>query len=270
MRILAAAVIFLIAAGSASAEALAVVNERELTWENLVGLLGGPEVVASLGITTTEAANEVLESWVREQLILEAAEDSGIIDNPEVAAAIENAVNQILLEAYINEAIADVEISRLEVENYVDVWGDTYNTEYNIRHILLPDMALASSVLSRLNGGESFATLATQFSTGPSGPSGGNLGWVSRGMVTPQFMEAVCQLETGEISSVIETPMGYHIMQLLEKRPLQNTLTQADIIELATMELVSAEQEILIVEMLDDLRTVYTVNTWPERLLNHI
>ena len=265
-------VIFVVAVlfGSAAGDVLASVDSEELSWEDLVQMAGGPEAIASFGLTSEAAADEILESWVREKLILFAAEESNIASRPDVAALIEQTVNQILLEAYITDILDNVEVSLLEVENYLDVWGETYTFEYNIRHILLPDETLASSVLSRLNSGESFAVLATQFSVGPSAQSGGNLGWMSRGMASPEFMEAVCQLSVGEISAVIETPMGYHIIQLMEKAPLSTPLTAEQRIELATMELVSAQQEVLLVEMLDDMRGRHQVNTWPERLLNHI
>jgi len=266
--LISAAVLF--AASHASGDVLASVDSVELTWEKFVEIAGGSEAVAGLGISTEEAAGEILESWIREQLILAAAEESGISSRADVAMMIQQAVDQILLEAYITDVLGNVEVSRLEVENYVDVWGDTYSIEYNIRHIILPDNALASSVLSRLNSGESFATLASSYSVGPSASSGGNLGWMGRGMASPAFMEAVCQLQTGEISGVVETPMGFHIIQLLEKRTALTPLTQPQIIELATMELVSAAQEILLVDMLDDLRAEHIVNAWPRRLLNHI
>lgn len=255
---------------NAAGDVLASVGSSELSWEDLIEMVGGPEAVSSLGITTEDAASEILNSWVREQLILNAAVESNIGLRPDVAAMIEQTVNQIILEAYVTDILGDVEVSRLEVENYLDVWGETYSIEYNIRHILLPDEVLASSVLSRLNSGESFATLANQFSVGPSAPSGGNLGWMTRGMASPDFMEAVCQLSTGEISEVIKTSMGYHIVQLMEKAPMSTQLTTDQMLELATLELVSARQETLLVDMLEDLQGSYVVNIWPERLLNHI
>ncbi|MCK5132745.1 MAG: peptidylprolyl isomerase [Candidatus Sabulitectum sp.] len=270
MKLVYPIILAVLLCGSAAGDVLASVNSRELSWEDLVEMVGGPEAISSLGITTEDAAAEILESWVREQLILTAAQESNIASRSDVAALIEQTVNQIVLEAYITNILDDVEVSRLEVENYLDVWGETYTIEYNIRHILLPDEVLAYSVLSRLNSGESFATLATQFSVGPSASSGGNLGWMSRGMASPDFMEAVCQLSTGEISGVIQTPMGYHIVQLMEKAPLSSSLTAEQTMELATMELLSARQEILLVDMLEDLRVKHIVNTWPERLLNHI
>ncbi len=256
--------------GYATADVLASVDTTELTWEELIGMIGGQEAISSLGLTTEDAAGELLESWVREQLILTAAAESNIASRPDIAALIEQTVNQIILEAYVTDFLGDVEVSLLEVENYLDVWGETYTLEYNIRHMLLPDEVLAHSILSRLNTGESFTTLATQFSVGPSAPTGGNLGWMTRGMASPEFMEAVCQLSTGEISGVVETPMGYHIIQLMEKAPLSSPLTAEQIIELATMELVSSRQETKLVDMLENLRENHVVNLWPERLLNHI
>ncbi len=256
--------------GTAVGDVLASVDSSELVWEDLLGMVGGPEAVSGLGITTEAAASEVLELWVREQLILTAAQESNIAARSDVAAVIEQTVNQIIIEAYITDILGDVEVSRLEVENYIDVWGETYTLEYNIRHILLPDEVMASSVLSRLNAGESFVTLAAQFSVDPSSSSGGSLGWISRGMVSPTFMEAVCQLSTGEISGVVETSIGYHIVQLMEKKQMAAQFTDDEIIELAAMELVSAKQEILLVDLLENLREEHVVNMWPERLLNHI
>jgi parvulin-like peptidyl-prolyl isomerase len=270
MKKIVCAVFLTVVCGTAFGDVLASVDARELTWEELVEIVGGAGVVSDLGITTEDGATEILESWAREQLILAAAEESDIASRPDVAARIEQAVNQILLEVYITDILDNIEVSRLEVENYLDVWGETYTMQYNIRHILLPDETLALSVLSRLNSGEDFSTLATQFSVGPSAASGGNLGWMSRGMASPDFMEAVCQLSTGEISGVVKTPMGYHIIQLVEKEPLSSPLTEEQTIELATTELVSAKQEILLVDMLDDLRETHVVNMWPDRLLNHI
>jgi peptidyl-prolyl cis-trans isomerase C len=262
-------ILFLLAATSI-ADVLAQVGSRELTWNELLEMIGGPRALPNLGVTSLEAAEELLESWVREQLILIGAEESGIAQRPDVAAQIQHAANQIILEAYIEDMLGDVEVSMLEVENYVDVWSDTYGMEYNVRHILLPDNSMAQSITSRLNSGESFATIASRLSVCPSSQGGGNLGWLQRGMASPAFMEAVCQLGTGEISGVVETHMGYHIIQLMETRPLTPGPSHSEILELAGMELVSARQEQLLVELLEELRATNPVSTWPNRLLNNL
>jgi len=269
-RLLLLFVFVSIMSSTSVADVLASVDSKELSWEDLVELIGGPEAITNLGINTESAASDILESWIIEQVILSAAEESNVASRPEVAALIEQTVNQILMEAYITGIINDVEVSRLEVENYIDVWGETYTMKYNVRHILLPDPAVASSVLSRLNSGESFTTLANQFSIGPSAPTGGNLGWMTRGMISPNFMEAVCSLSIGEISGVVETSMGFHIIQLMDRVLLETPITAEETMEVATMEMTSARQEELLIQLIEDLQADHIINSWPDRLLNHI
>ena len=70
-----------------------------------------------------------------------------------------------------------------------------------------------SEIRERILGGEDFGDMAAMYSDCPSGgKSGGSLGWISRGMMAPEFDEAVFAMETGEISDIIETSFGYHIV----------------------------------------------------------
>lgn len=70
-----------------------------------------------------------------------------------------------------------------------------------------------------LEGGESFADLAKKFSDDPgSGSNGGDLGWQKRGTFVSEFEAVVYKLEPNQISQVVETEFGFHIIQLLERR----------------------------------------------------
>ncbi|MCH8903382.1 MAG: peptidylprolyl isomerase [Bacteroidetes bacterium] len=71
---------------------------------------------------------------------------------------------------------------------------------------------------TRILEGEDFATLALSYSMDPgSAENGGDLGWVSRGQMVPEFEEVAFQLDANELSKIVETEFGYHIIQLLSR-----------------------------------------------------
>jgi len=70
-----------------------------------------------------------------------------------------------------------------------------------------------------VDDGESFQELASLFSDDPgSGANGGDLGWAKRGSYVPEFEAVAFNLEIGEISELVETQFGYHVLELLERR----------------------------------------------------
>lgn len=73
--------------------------------------------------------------------------------------------------------------------------------------------ALAAQVKSRIDAGENFATLAAELSDGPSGKDGGSLGTFNRDAMVPEFSAAAFALQNGEVSNVVETAFGYHIIK---------------------------------------------------------
>lgn len=78
--------------------------------------------------------------------------------------------------------------------------------------------ARAEAARKRALAGEDFATLAKEVSEGPSGPTGGSLGFFSREQMVPQFSAAAFALKPGEISVVVETQFGFHVIKLDERR----------------------------------------------------
>lgn len=82
----------------------------------------------------------------------------------------------------------------------------------------------AESLVQRARAGEDFAALAKEFSTDPgSKTQGGDLGWFGRGMMVKPFEDAAFALKNGEVSGVVESPFGYHIIKLDERRTQNGT-----------------------------------------------
>ena len=95
------------------------------------------------------------------------------------------------------------------------------------RHILVASEADAALARERLEAGEDFAELAAEMSLDPGSKElGGDLGWFPRGMMTPTFEQAAFTLEPGQVSDPIQTPFGFHIIEVLERAddvPLEAT-----------------------------------------------
>jgi parvulin-like peptidyl-prolyl isomerase len=102
--------------------------------------------------------------------------------------------------------------------------------------ILLASQADADNVLAQLKAGKDFAALAKQYSTDEATrDNGGDLGWLPKGIMPPEFDNVAFQLQPGQISGVVSTQIGFHIIKLIERDParelspelLQNQRQQA-------------------------------------------
>lgn len=130
------------------------------------------------------------------------------------------------------EVESKIFISDGEVDNYLasaSVQGGT-EEEYQLAHILLrapesasPEQiqklrAKAEQMLERSSKGEDFAQLAAAYSDAPDGIKGGNLGWRSLDRLPTMFAEAILKLKVGEVSPVLRSSNGFHLIKLLAKR----------------------------------------------------
>ena len=92
--------------------------------------------------------------------------------------------------------------------------------QVHVRHILLSTEEECNDVLAQLEAGSDFATLAKSASLDQtSAPQGGDLGFFPRGLMAPEFEEAAFSLAPGEVSGLIKTQFGYHILQVIENDP---------------------------------------------------
>ena len=145
----------------------------------------------------------------------------------------EDIKNKILAERMQQALLDKIHITPSEViEFYNSIPKDSlpyYNSEVELAQIIIaPEvnekekqkaLKLAKEIKEKLDAGEDFAELAKKYSADPgSAAKGGDLGWVKRGTFVPKFEAVAYGLKKNEISDVVETQFGYHIIQLLERR----------------------------------------------------
>jgi peptidyl-prolyl cis-trans isomerase D len=136
-------------------------------------------------------------------------------------------VSYVLLDAsQLQDAVT---VSDQEVRDYYDQHLDLYRTaeRRQVAHILIADkdqaagLKQAESLLSELKAGADFAKLATAHSSDKlSARKGGELDWFEKGVMDPEFDKAAFALtKTGELSAIVKSQFGYHIIKLLGVQP---------------------------------------------------
>ena len=90
------------------------------------------------------------------------------------------------------------------------------SNEIHCAHILVKTEKEAQAAVQRLERGEKFANIASEISLCPSGKRGGDLGTFGRGRMVKEFEEAAFALQKGQISPIVKTEFGYHIVRRLE------------------------------------------------------
>ena len=178
---------------------------------------------------TKRSAVRVAEQVLRQKLFSAQAADKGLISNEELRHLRDFAERKALLEAALDDSLDTSGIDwNVVAEEQYRANKHQFKTEAKVhaRHILVKpkgsDWAVALQeileIKERLLQGADFEDLAKALSDDPSAPTnGGDLGVFGRGQMFPTFESVAFSLDVGELSDVVVTPYGVHIIQLLER-----------------------------------------------------
>jgi peptidyl-prolyl cis-trans isomerase C len=146
---------------------------------------------------------------------------------------LESTRRDLAITYFVNTTLApEVKVSEDEIKTFYDKNPDKFRREEMVRasHILIgvdskagteekkAAREKAEKLHDELVNGADFATLARDNSTCPSSRQGGDLGYFGKGKMVPQFELAAFALKSGELSDVVETHFGYHIIKLTDRK----------------------------------------------------
>lgn len=143
--------------------------------------------------------------------------------DPQLAARIELQKQSVLAQAVAQDFMSTITVSDEEIRaEYDEQVKLAPPLQFKARHILVASKEEADSLVSQLNNGADFEDLARENSTGPSAPSGGDLGWFSPDQMVAPFSNAVAALEDGSYTSEpVQTRFGWHVILREESRENQ-------------------------------------------------
>jgi len=170
---------------------------------------------------------------------------------------------QAAMEEFQEEVLANDPITDEDIETYYELYQFYFMTPVQLTasHILIMDpehtdakRAEIQAILDKLNDGEDFATLAIEYSEDGSAVNGGELGTFGLGEMVAPFEEAALALEPGEISGIVETEFGFHIILLTDKT--EESYQSVDEVRDQLTELIGSDRT---VDALDGLKEAATI-----------
>lgn len=171
---------------------------------------------------TAEERKTYFERWVATQLLYEEAARSGMGVSEEIDRKIEQYKKDLVADRLVEDVLKTrAVVSRDEVMAYYRSHQDEYNLELRVSHILTNTLEDAEEAREMLKT-RPFSWVARKMSVDRHTGAGGDLGYLSKGNMLPEFESVVFKMHVGEVSDIIESEFGYHILKLNDVRTMAN------------------------------------------------
>jgi len=208
---------------------------KEKTLENLINRELLYQESQKKGIQVDEAAIDEQMKALKERFATEAEFKDVLTKMNQSEASMKSQFRRgMAIQQFIDKEIArKVTVSDKEVRAYYGKHPDLFKQPEQVRasHILIQVDPKAEEsrkaeartkiekIQEKLHKGEDFSTLAKEFSEGPSSTRGGDLGYFTRGRLVKPFEGAAFALKPGQVSGIVKTNFGYHLIKVMDKKP---------------------------------------------------
>ncbi len=202
-------------ATSKNAVVAAVVNGEEITVDEVRAQAQKVPQLAELPFEMIYP--RLLESVINSRVMLHGAEKTGLENDPQVQEVLKIGREQVLAQAYMAKQLEALVTPEQLQQIYVhEIQNFERPEEVRARHILVKTEKEANDVLVQLNAGADFAMVAKQKSLDQT--PGGDLGYFKADEMIPAFSKPVFALKKGQLSKPINTPFGWHIVVVDDRR----------------------------------------------------
>ena len=206
---------------------------------------GGLDPKSAQGIEAIKSLKQqVLDQMIDELVIAQQAEREGIkVTDAQVNEQLAQMIQDAGTVDKLNEYLSKNQLTLADLCGQIrgNILGDqmlqrvtgalpTNVPQVHVRHVLVKTAAEATALRTQILGGKDFGEVAKASSLDEATKAnGGDLGWLPKGVMDPQFEAVAFQLRVGEVSSVVQTQFGFHIIKVEEKsdsRPLPPEVLQ--------------------------------------------
>lgn len=162
----------------------------------------------------------LIDSMVSERALADAARTKGIDKDPAIQRQIAAATDQVLDNALLTKEVVPTITDQALHARYDSQYANKPGVpEVHAKHILVESEDQAKQIISELDKGADFSTLAKKYSKDPGSADGGDLGFFKKEDMVPAFSDAAFALQPGQYTKTpIHTQFGWHVIEVTERR----------------------------------------------------
>ncbi|HSV30490.1 MAG TPA: peptidylprolyl isomerase [Atribacteraceae bacterium] len=244
---------------------LARVGEIQIKQSEIDEFLSRIDPQMAIQFNSPEGRQRILEELVNQSLYYQWAIADQLDQNEDFQRDLESIRKNLLTQYAVETVFSDITVEDTAIEAYYEANSTRFTTPERIRasHILVDSAEEAETILAEIAGGLPFEEAASKYSDCPSREQGGDLGFFERGRMVVEFEDAAFALAINELSAVVESRFGFHIIKLTDRQS-PGTRPLADVKEEIRQILTGQQQEALYREKLAELRERFEVVMFEE------
>lgn len=199
---------------------LAIVEGKEITEKDVEFLLAGIGPQQAMQFNNEEGRKRLLDELINQEMFYLEAIEKGYDKEEAFKLELQKAKENILKQMAIRELLDNIQVTDEEVKEFYEEHKEQFVSPESVRaqHILVKEEDKAKEILAEIKEGLSFEEAAKKYSECPSKAQGGDLGEFTKGKMVPEFEAAAFELAVGELSDLVKTQFGYHIIKVTDKK----------------------------------------------------